>query len=230
MPKITKDSPPEDIIMALWAGLVHRCDLRAPDEPTSRRSEGVESTSLNYDGKLIKLSAMIHGAMQRGLETYEEQSRIAITRPPSGSLANYRTRVRRRPVHDHRAESARKPTPATYVPNAELMMSHSFRQHERIPGAVDVGAECENQQGAHWLRGLRSPVMTTLRHERNYGDLENPMTTAINPGCTCGAANFGPGAAHMENCYISLAKEADAVQGVPGAAGGQQSGQPARAR
>ena len=41
------------------------------------------------------------------------------------------------------------------------------------------------------------------------------MTTAINPGCTCGAANFGPGAAHMENCYISLAKEADAVQGVP---------------
>ena len=57
--------------------------------------------------------------------------------------------------------------------------------------------------------------MTTLRHERNYGDLENPMTTAINPGCTCGAANFGPGAAHMENCYISLAKEAEAVQGVP---------------
>ena len=57
--------------------------------------------------------------------------------------------------------------------------------------------------------------MTTLRHERNYGDLENPMTTAINPGCTCGAANFGPGAAHMGNCYISLAKEADAVQGVP---------------
>ena len=44
--------------------------------------------------------------------------------------------------------------------------------------------------------------MTTLRHERNYGDLENPMTTAINPGCTCGAANFGPGAAHMENCYV----------------------------
>ena len=41
------------------------------------------------------------------------------------------------------------------------------------------------------------------------------MTTAIDPGCTCGAANFGPGAAHMENCYISLAKDAEAVQGVP---------------
>ena len=41
------------------------------------------------------------------------------------------------------------------------------------------------------------------------------MTTAINPGCTCGAANFGPGAAHMENCYVMLAKEAEAVQGVP---------------
>ena len=41
------------------------------------------------------------------------------------------------------------------------------------------------------------------------------MTTAINPGCTCGAANFGPGAAHLENCYVMLAKEAEAVQGVP---------------
>ena len=41
------------------------------------------------------------------------------------------------------------------------------------------------------------------------------MTTAINPGCTCGAHNFGPGAVHLENCYISLAKEAEAVQGVP---------------
>ena len=41
------------------------------------------------------------------------------------------------------------------------------------------------------------------------------MTTATNPGCTCGAHNFGPGAAHMENCYISLAKEAEAVEGVP---------------
>ena len=41
------------------------------------------------------------------------------------------------------------------------------------------------------------------------------MTTASNPGCTCGAHNFGPGAAHLENCYISLAKEAEAVQGVP---------------
>ena len=57
--------------------------------------------------------------------------------------------------------------------------------------------------------------MTTLRHERTYGDLENPMTTAINPGCTCGAHNFGPGAAHVEGCYILLLKEAEAVEGVP---------------
>ena len=41
------------------------------------------------------------------------------------------------------------------------------------------------------------------------------MTTAINPGCTCGAANFGPGAAHVEGCYVLLLKEAEAVQGVP---------------
>ena len=61
--------------------------------------------------------------------------------------------------------------------------------------------------------------MTTLRHERTYGDLENPMTTAINPGCTCGAAEasikFEMQVDHQVHCYISLAKEAEAVQGVP---------------
>ena len=41
------------------------------------------------------------------------------------------------------------------------------------------------------------------------------MTTAINPGCTCGAANFGPGAAHMEGCYVLLLKEAEAVTDAP---------------
>ena len=58
-----------------------------------------------------------------------------------------------------------------------------------------------------WICGrCEVRVMTTLRHERNYGDLENPMTTAINPGCTCGAHNFGPGAAHVEGCYVLLQK------------------------
>ena len=61
--------------------------------------------------------------------------------------------------------------------------------------------------------------MTTLRHERTYGDLENPMTTAINPGCTCGAAEasikFEMQVDHQVHCYISLAKEAEAVTDVP---------------
>ena len=67
--------------------------------------------------------------------------------------------------------------------------------------------------------------MTTLRTERNHGDLENPMTTANgrtldNPECSCGASgmmlNF-PGSAipHKVECYIELAKEAEAVTDAP---------------
>ena len=41
------------------------------------------------------------------------------------------------------------------------------------------------------------------------------MTTAQDPGCTCGAAEFGPDVPHKEVCYISLAKDAEAVQGAP---------------
>ena len=64
--------------------------------------------------------------------------------------------------------------------------------------------------------------MTTLRHERTYGDLENPMTTngqtVQNPECSCpsGAAiAAGFDVPHKTECYIELAKEAEAVQGVP---------------
>ena len=64
--------------------------------------------------------------------------------------------------------------------------------------------------------------MTTLRHERNYGDLENPMTTngqtVQNPECSCpsGAAiAAGFDVPHKTECYIELAKDAEAVQGVP---------------
>ena len=58
--------------------------------------------------------------------------------------------------------------------------------------------------------------MTTLRTEKNHGDLERrDMTTAQNPGCTCGAAEFGPDVPHKEVCYISLAKDAEAVTDAP---------------
>ena len=41
------------------------------------------------------------------------------------------------------------------------------------------------------------------------------MTTAQDPGCTCGAAEFGPDVPHKEVCYISLAKDAEAVTDAP---------------
>ena len=41
------------------------------------------------------------------------------------------------------------------------------------------------------------------------------MTTAQNPGCTCGAAEFGLDVPHKEVCYISLAKDAEAVADAP---------------
>ena len=40
-------------------------------------------------------------------------------------------------------------------------------------------------------------------------------STARDPGCTCGAAEFGPQAAHKEHCYIMLAKDAEAVTDAP---------------
>ena len=52
------------------------------------------------------------------------------------------------------------------------------------------------------------------------------MTTVQDPGCTCGAAEFGPDVPHKEVCYISLAKDAEAVVGAPvrdlGASGGRK--------
>ena len=50
--------------------------------------------------------------------------------------------------------------------------------------------------------------------------------TVENPECSCGAVNYGPAAAHQEQCYIMLAKDAGGVQGVPvrdlGASGGRK--------
>ena len=40
-------------------------------------------------------------------------------------------------------------------------------------------------------------------------------STARDPGCTCGAAEFGPDVPHKEVCYISLAKDAEAVTDAP---------------
>ena len=64
--------------------------------------------------------------------------------------------------------------------------------------------------------------MTTLNTERLYGDLENPMTTngrtVTDPTCSCGANAViaqGFDVPHKTECYIELAKDAEAVQDAP---------------
>ena len=39
--------------------------------------------------------------------------------------------------------------------------------------------------------------------------------TPGNPHCSCGAIEFGPDVPHKTECYIMLAKDADATEGVP---------------
>ena len=67
MPKITKDSAPEDIIRALGPVWMTGNELEHLLYQLKDAQEGVEGMP-EHDGRLIKLS-MIHGAMQRGLES-----------------------------------------------------------------------------------------------------------------------------------------------------------------
>ena len=41
------------------------------------------------------------------------------------------------------------------------------------------------------------------------------MTDQEQRECNCGAVRFGPAAAHLPECYVMLAADAEAVQGVP---------------
>ena len=66
MPKITKDSPPEDIIRAFGPDWFTGEQIEHMLYQLVDAHEGIGMPV--YSGNLIKLS-MIHGAMQRGLET-----------------------------------------------------------------------------------------------------------------------------------------------------------------
>ena len=122
MPKITKDSPPEDIIREFgpdwYTGdqIEHLLDQLAD----ARESVNV----IDYDGKLIKLS-MIHGAMQRGLETSVKDRHYQATIGLIGENKQVFDGVQFTTI----APGTPKTTPATYVPNAEFLMQQ-FPPHE----------------------------------------------------------------------------------------------------
>ena len=122
MPKITKDSPPEDIIRAFGPTWYVGDDIEHLLNQMADAREGFDDSE--YDGRLIKLS-MIHGAMQRGLETYVKDRHYEATIGVIGENRMVFDGVQFTTV----APSLPKTTPATYVPNAELMMSQ-FPPHE----------------------------------------------------------------------------------------------------
>ena len=66
MPKITKDSPPEDIIRAFGSSWFTGDDMERMLFRLADAREGFDESG--YDGKLIKLS-MIHSALGKGIET-----------------------------------------------------------------------------------------------------------------------------------------------------------------
>ena len=122
MPKITKDSPPEDIIRAFGPDWFTGDDMEHLLYQLTDARDGVEIP--DYDGKLIKLS-MIHGAVQRGLEAGVKDRHYEATIGVIGENKMVFDGVQFTTV----APSLPKTTPATYVPNAELMMGQ-FPPHE----------------------------------------------------------------------------------------------------
>ena len=123
MPKITKDSPPEDIIRAFGPTWYVGDDIEHLLNQLADAREGVEDMP-EHDGRLIKLS-MIHGAMQRGLETGVKDRHYEATIGVIGENKMVFDGVQFTTI----APSLPKTTPATYVPNAELMMEQ-FPPHE----------------------------------------------------------------------------------------------------
>ena len=122
MPKITKDSPPEDIIRAFGAEWFTGNEI---EEFLYELIDAREGNSIpGWDGTLIK-KAMIYGAMQRGLETGVKDRHYEATVGVIGENRIVLDGVQFTTI----APSQPKTTPATYVPNAELMMEQ-FPPHE----------------------------------------------------------------------------------------------------
>ena len=129
MPKITKDSPPEDIIRAFGSSWYLGDDIEYLLNQLADAKEGVEDMpgrlSGAHDGRLIKLS-MIHGAMQRGLETGVKDRHYEATIGVIGENKMVFDGIQFTTI----APSLPKTTPSnSYVPNAALMMEQ-FPPHE----------------------------------------------------------------------------------------------------
>ena len=122
MPKITKDSPPEDILMAFGSDWFIGTDIEHLLNQLADAREG--SDYADYDGKLIKLS-MIHSALGKAIETAVKDRHYEATIGVIGESRQVFDGVQFTTV----APSLPKTTPATYVPNAEMMMEQ-FPPHE----------------------------------------------------------------------------------------------------
>ena len=117
MPKITKDSPPEDIIRAFGADWFIGDDIEHLLYQLADAREGVEGMP-EYDGRLIKLS-MIHGAMQRGLETYVKDRHYEATIGVIGENRQVFDGVQFTTVAPSLPKMTK--TDAHYIPNLALM-------------------------------------------------------------------------------------------------------------
>ena len=128
MPKITKDSPPEDILMAFGPDWFVGSDIEHLLNQLTDAREGVEliahSGTADSDGKLIKL-AMIHSALGKGIETAVKDRHYEATIGILGENRLILDGIQFTTV----APSLPKTTPATYVPNADMMMEQ-FPPHE----------------------------------------------------------------------------------------------------
>ena len=122
MPKITKDSPPEDIIRAFGSSWFTGDDIERMLFKLADAREGFDESG--YDGKLIKLS-MIHSALGKGIEAAVKDRHYEATIGVIGENKMVFDGIQFTTI----APSLPKTTPATYVPNAELMMEQ-FPPHE----------------------------------------------------------------------------------------------------
>ena len=124
MPKITKDSLPEDIIMAFGPEWFTGDDTEHLLYQLADARQGLDTGPPEYDGKLIKL-AMIHSALGKGIETAVKDRHYEATIGVIGENRQVFDGIQFTTI----APSLPKTTPATYVPNVELMMEQ-FPPHE----------------------------------------------------------------------------------------------------
>ena len=122
MPKITKDSPPEDIIRAFGPDCMTGDQLETFLDFLALARTGTDSSE--DDGEMIKL-AKVYGAVATGIEAGVKDRHYEATVGIIGENRMLIGGVQFTTI----APSQPKTTPALYVPNADLMMEQ-FPPHE----------------------------------------------------------------------------------------------------